>query len=142
MTFDELNNQKNELTRKITELRADMEKNINTYLVEHYIPLFDKYPDVYGITWSGYTPYFNDGDSCEYSSHHEEFSIILKNEDGDPDEDVSPWESSEGVTEEMDKEFHDHFPNLNDDDMLCFYGDHVQVTLTRDGVEVDHYEHD
>lgn len=140
MNFEELNSTKTELEEKVSALRADMKNKVGEYLVAHYKPLFDKYPNVYGISWTAYTPYFNDGSPCSFSSCHGDLSVISFI-DGEPDE-VDIYEHSKDITYEVGEEFSNHFPDISDDDMLSFFGDHVQVTLNRGGVEVDDYEHE
>lgn len=40
---------------------------------------FEKYPKIEGIMWTQYTPYFNDGDSCEFSVHDPSFVFSKEN---------------------------------------------------------------
>jgi hypothetical protein len=37
---------------------------------------FARHPGVHGIRWTQYTPYFNDGDACEFSAHDPDLEII------------------------------------------------------------------
>lgn len=40
---------------------------------------FEKYPTIEGITWTQYTPYFNDGDECTFSVHDPNFVFSKEN---------------------------------------------------------------
>lgn len=40
--------------------------------------LFEDHPDLVSFSWTQYTPHFNDGDPCTFSSHHDCFSMIMK----------------------------------------------------------------
>jgi len=91
--FDELNAQI-EAARK--EMQAKSEG-----LIEAVVKQFlDKCPEVTGIHWTQYTPYFNDGDTCEFSVH--EFCFhILADEDDEID---SYYDSTKVYTQEhLDK---------------------------------------
>ena len=46
--------------------------------------LFDKYSGLTSFGWLGYTPYFNDGDVCEFSVHCDlDYSMYINGESGD-----------------------------------------------------------
>ena len=49
---------------KRKELTAQLKKDFPALLA----PLFEKYPGVKNVRWTQYTPYFADGDPCEFSS--------------------------------------------------------------------------
>ena len=133
-----------EIVKRIQELREQVSTEGEKLLREHFSVVFDKYPQVIGLTWVGYTPFWNDGEQCQYSSCHE-YSDIVFMVDG---KELSWNESSEedcktaGVTEKIQEEFQKHFPDLDDDDMLAIFGDHAKITLYRDRVEVEEYEHE
>lgn len=38
-------------------------------------PLLSKFNKVDAISWTQYTPYFNDGDTCEFSAHVDNLSV-------------------------------------------------------------------
>ena len=87
------------------------------------------------MTWAQYTPYFNDGDPCTFSSDHRYAGIF-----GSRDVlDGSYYE--EGDIE--DAALPQAFKDIPDDIMSACFGDHVQVIVSRDGkIEVKEYEHD
>jgi hypothetical protein len=112
--------------------------------------IFDRNPELKVIKWVQYTPYFNDGDTCEFTVH----DIVAANY-----EEVDAWGEWEGE----DDQPHDftlftgyrsrRLPDLIDlesfmessigYDVLQFaFGDHVQVTVTVNGVTVDDYDHE
>lgn len=66
---DKLNKMKREMVEPFTELLVKLIKE----------ELFDKY-QVEKVFWVQYTPYFNDGDSCEFSVR-EKACIIIGDED-------------------------------------------------------------
>lgn len=119
---------------------------------------FKLVPTIKRVTWEQYTPYFNDGDSCEFSMNEPTFANFISNDDYDEDEDeeidetglweFSSWELREydkyGLTEEQKKlvEYVIEIIENNEDFFYDMYGDHQQVTVTENGIESDYYEHD
>lgn len=108
-------------------------------------------PGVDSIRWRQYTPYFNDGEPCEFSVHDVQVKLV----DGDPEggdyEDgyEDSWTLSyraerEGVTlptglEDALKKWQSaHFESVARKN----FGDHAIVTATRGGFSVEFYDHD
>lgn len=83
----------NELTAKIDELRAQARVAADHILKEGTKSYFEKYGDIVEqIFWQQYTPWFNDGDTCEFSVH--EPQIVLRADDSeDKYEEGSPFYS-------------------------------------------------
>ena len=68
---------------KRKELTAQLKKDFPALLA----PLFEKYPGVKNVRWTQYTPYFNDGDPCEFSTNAGYAELNYDgNEDDDDDE--------------------------------------------------------
>ena len=72
----------NEILEKIRkEIKAFEEKKKN--LVEELrkefpkllLPLLEKSQHIETISWTQYTPYFNDGDTCEFSAHVDDLEV-------------------------------------------------------------------
>lgn len=86
--------------------------------------IFDATPVYDRITWSQYTPYFNDGDVCEFRVHG-----VYGQRRGEPT----------GVGDYLDAPFFTAYPAL----FLDAFGDHVQVTVDRNlEVTKDRCDHD
>jgi hypothetical protein len=66
--FDELKTIKAEYDRKLQQEGEAAVKDA-------FKDLFDKYPEIRSVTWTQYTPYFNDGDTCTFSVH--DFDVSL-----------------------------------------------------------------
>ena len=109
--------------------------------------LFDEYQWVESIGWTQYTPYFNDGDECIFSVYTEEDNIKVNG--------LSQWDmynyeedfKEKNITVEMVDEVAVKASNilsiLEDEDMKYMFGDHVEVSISRDGtVTTEHYDHD
>ncbi|QGH76425.1 hypothetical protein SEA_DAUBENSKI_129 [Streptomyces phage Daubenski] len=149
---------------------------------EKFIEALDKlldHPMVSKVRWTQYTPYFNDGEACEFSSHGAEVSLVgLEAGEEGLETDEGKWydEGDEVFLGEYDMytykygddgridydagrqyvvggvdttdvatalaEFEGalnahHYVWLNET-----FGDPAEVTATKDGFEVEHYEHD
>lgn len=128
--------------------------------------LFEEFPNLVSFGWTQYTPYFNDGDTCEFGSHHDSPFIRFttsENEGRDPDDldyddefstyvyydgygknrklraNLSEDQLEELKTGEAVIEF---LKNFDDDDMLHMFGDHQKVVVTKYKVVSDEYSHD
>ena len=125
--------------------------------------VFEKYSKIESFGWNQYTPYFNDGDTCTFSANTDYLSV-----NGEYVDD-SEWMGATKVTnwgtynrdtkvydgrvevpnEKYDKELEDatdeirNFLQMFDDDFyIRKFGDHSEITVTKEGVEVDDYDHD
>ena len=127
--------------------------------IEGFAPFFAANPDVEGVLWEQYTPYFNDGDTCEFGVRE---PIVILNEatarsirpDGEWDEDneyfamehprcFEEYDLCETPYDFKNTGFHDLWQKIPEEIFKSVFGDHVQVRIMRDGtVEVEEYEHD
>jgi hypothetical protein len=216
MDFKALEENFKQLNAQMEAARKEMQEKSTGFVELACKQFFDACPEVEAVTWTQYTPYFNDGETCEFSVHEKYFILVG---DKDPDDyegsviynekdlakaekdlaeavaytnDPIAWaekykrefrarygrEYSSGyyssqpkpypsdpaeAQERIDeiKEFLAKHPdgtmerietafktlsralNLIDEDIMqAIYGDHVRVTITRAGTEIDEYNHD
>lgn len=134
------------------KMKADGEQLVGAYIKE----LMAEHPKIAAVKWTQYTPYFNDGDPCVFGVNEADFRFVgaepkdgEDNDSSEEDDDEAGWFSSwsppygfKGTAEAFQKAI----GKVPDEMMLAAFGDHVRVTVTRDGdgvsVEVDEYEHD
>lgn len=163
----------NQLIEEQEALRKKFQATAQELFKETTKEFFLTNPGVKCIVWTQYTPYFNDGDTCEFSVHSPTFS----NAEGDDVYDVNGWGEYDGETEGVwaadnisyvlssDREYladtkqmilsgdtvdADSCSSFSDmiqssameDVMRAMFDDHVQVYATRDGFDVQDYEHD
>ena len=119
-------------------------------------------PGVLSVMWRQYTPYFNDGDVCEFSAYGFAVEITdppaghepdYERYDNDSDTDhpyfdtYTFYDYVDGVRTPNHPVFEplsalgdasDHFLTV----LYDHFGDHAIVTATRDGFTVETYEHD
>jgi len=165
LEFDKLLSDQAELRKQFQERAQALFKNITK-------EFFEKNPGITGVVWTQYTPYFNDGDTCEFSVN----DCTFTNAPVDELEDVR-WGEYDGETEgvwatenvphvlESDSKYYTEMRKLiiasggvdaqscklfssaicsseMEDVMLAMFGDHSKVIATRSGFSVDEYDHD
>lgn len=165
---------------KVKELRKVMQDQGKEAVKDAFAEFFQNHPEAKAIVWVQYTPYFNDGDACEFSVRElelkantellsEDVSKFIENH-GDSyshgDDcliqalqmvsEESVWKNERraelGVTRRdltvAEQSLVDDFDslqeaaNLMDEVFELVFGDHVEVTATRDGFDVVEYDHD
>lgn len=115
-------------------------------------------PSVASIRWAQYTPYFNDGDPCEFGVREMQLRFDgIKVDDTDYGDDyLTAWEFTDwktdktidvpGLTEAQVLEIKEALSSFStsafETVMRDNFGDHAEVTATKDGFSVDEYEHD
>lgn len=61
---------------------AELRKDFPTMFTE----LFAQAPKLKSVSWTQYTPYFNDGDTCEFSAHTDDLYVNGSNSNYDDDD--------------------------------------------------------
>lgn len=161
--FDQLIAEQEELRRKFQATAQELFKETTK-------EFFEGNPSITAVVWTQYTPYFNDGDTCEFSVHEPTFTNA-------PDPENVRWGEYEGDEEnvfavespryvmESDRDYYadtreavlkaggidvdscEAFSRMiqssaMEDVMMAMFGDHVKVVATREGFDVDEYDHD
>lgn len=62
-----MTNSYTEKMREIKEQKHKLESLLKDNLLNMYKCVFDEHPEIFSFAFTGYTPYFNDGDPCYYS---------------------------------------------------------------------------
>ena len=131
------------------------EEEFEALIDEH----FAKYPTVQKFGIVAYTPHFNDGEPCVYSaSFDDDFGYRVDQEDEDDDGFEGPkpktlpleaksWELPRDEVYDFSKAKWSFGPELPvgtgiEDVCVANFGDHVYVLVTRDGYELESYDHD
>lgn len=122
------------------ELKEFEKKNpdihIAYFMREAKEQLFDKYEELTNFKWCQYTPYFNDGDTCRFSANTEYVKINGWSSWDDNDDNVKE------PTKELRKSVIAFLRKFDDTQLEHWFGDHVEITVSQDGISVDDYEHD
>ena len=124
----------NSIREKIRTLRETATIAAKVVISSELETIFEEYPQLDTISWTQYTPYFNDGDVCEFGCGA-----------GEPDingEDY--WYLERGSTlKEAAKKAGAILGSIENEDYLALFGDHAEVIVYRDGrIEVQSYSHE
>jgi hypothetical protein len=136
------------IKENINKLREEAKKKVESIFKTAALELFVEHPVLKSISWSQYTPYFNDGDICYFSSHHDYATIKFvasdESEDEDDGYDEEGFDESSATPEQLKagNAAETFLGNFDDDDMENLFGDHVKVIITKDGIEVEDYDHE
>lgn len=145
---------------KIREERETLSQKIRAMAGEVFAEeaksLFEAQPKLQSFSWTQYTPYFNDGSTCEFSVNAD--YIAVTDIDGNEIHDVSSWSIKHYMEKGTDWNGNPYTPTelefagvaaieflceFQEEDFLMMFGDHTRITVFRDGrVETDEYEHD
>ena len=157
MTHNELN----EMRIKMQQMKKEYEEVIQKFGKEMFNSatkeLFENNPKLNSFTWNQYTPYFNDGDTCEFGVNRDYFTInrtgkslecwgmdrwkdpVYKYTPDPKDYDCDSVDELISIVKGISKVL-DLF---EDDDLLMMFGDHAEITVFRDGdIDIDSYDHD
>ena len=148
------------------ELQAKFQTTAQALFKETTKKFFEGNPGVTAVIWTQYTPYFNDGDTCEFSVNDPNFTNANEEQLGEftrwgeyEGEDESVWSESswgfeyakknnpnasfEGVDMKSIEKFSKMIQSTEMEDVMkAMFGDHVKVTATREGFNVDDCDHD
>lgn len=115
------------------------------------------HPLVKALKWSQYTPYFNDGEACEFGVHREPaVSIEGGSDEGGDYEDgfYASWDLDRDYYPELEaldlgdlqirlRKAEDEIGSGRHYDILSEkFGDPAEVTATKEGFAVEYYDHD
>jgi len=176
--IDELKTKISEANERINELKKQVQKELQAEFNGALAELFDAYPFVKSVSFTAYTPYFNDGDTCEYSVNHDYCNFNGYDEDRDVEgegvdvlkfaretiyvEESNPdytpsgskWGNSKTkwvkkpnpdfnpLYKEAVDAFREALAVVDEDNWEEMVDDHVKVTITREGITTDEYDHD
>lgn len=121
-------------------------------------------PTIVEFGWTQYTPYFNDGDVCEFGVNTPWYRTVEDSDDHDEYELELPYHPTIGTRrwnrqkmtyesvrlsperletakrcEALDKALRG---GEFDDVLLNSFGDHAEVIVRKDGIQVNHYSHE
>lgn len=162
--LDKFNAVLDEFNQKQEQLKCMFEDTLKEVVKE----FLHKYANVLAIKWTGYIPYFNDGDPCEFGISsfrlisnevvtEEEFDYYYDleingiNYKGYEDTDLKEWDDVTRTylplagreTELEDLVKLERFIYTNENLVRYLFGDHHQVIITREAITIEEYtDHD
>jgi hypothetical protein len=138
-----------DLKKIIEEAQKTVHAKGEDALKKAFAELFDTYPEIKAIRWDQYTPYFNDGDSCEFGVHS--FDACFEDtveEDAEREVNGMTFEylgygfKERGRHPKASEAIKDLERAIPEDVMLAVFGDHAEIVATREGFDVLEYSHD
>lgn len=113
---------------QIESVKGQMSEIGEKFFSKKFNEIFLKYPNLEEVSWNAYTPYFNDGEPCVFSSNHNyaEFSFHEDKEEN----------------EEVESEVESFLSKFDDELLRNLFGDHVEIIVTKEGISVEEYEHE
>lgn len=149
------------MREELNEMQEQYKTAMRTYGKEIFNEtckdLFEKNPKLMSFGWHQYTPYFNDGDACEFRVNRDCFYVNGSDEYLDSwsfeswlEEDYkwkpNPEEFGFDTVQEMYnviKDLNEVLGNFEDNDLLNLFDDHSRIVVNRDGtIDIEDYEHD
>lgn len=152
-----------QIQAKMAAMREELKSLGERLFREGAQDIFDAYPNLVSFSWTQYTPYFNDGDECVFSVHAE-YGTTLKfegeSDDEDEEDDGETFSSYNAKYADPSVELPSYYADVprwkfnvggdvasliggvDDDTMKALFGDHVRVTVTREGIDTEYHEHD
>lgn len=137
------------LRLQVEETRAQVKAKARDAIASLFKAFFAQYPTVTAIGWTQYTPYFNDGEPCEFSKH--EFGVSTRSDvdwenAGQYDDNDEPYIRDEyelQSEEEHLKRALRRLERASEEDLFeAAFGDHVRVVATPAGFHVFEHSHD
>lgn len=132
MLIDKIKSLGEELQAK----RAAMIKEAKETLEPAFKEVLEQNPEVLAIGWHQYTPYFNDGDTCEFNVH----DLHYCTESGSLEDSLYEWPYASDGPDAVKALV--SVVNGNEEIMQAVFGDHAEIRITRDGISVDEYDHE
>lgn len=117
---------------KVEQFRLAMREQMKAAFSDACKTLFEKHTKLESFGWCQYTPYFNDGDACEFGAHTDEPDV-----NGE-----SYYRVEDEALVAAAEEIRAMLCEFNDEDLQEMFGDHAKITVTREGTEVTEYNHD
>jgi len=141
------------IKQEMKRLRDEARSKVKNFFIKGMNKVFEMYPEVKSVSWTQYTPYFNDGDECTFRAHTDYFGVNGFDECNDEGEEgainVIDYDYSNGGRQykyHKGKEIHEairsFLKQLDSDDYKTMFGDHALVVVRKDEVTIEEYDHD
>lgn len=127
------------LEAQIADLQANLRSEKTRFLSEQAKALFNQYQNVKTVSFTAYTPYWNDGEECVYSANTDREYLTMDIDGGEMD--------YYGASMEWDRkifqEFSDFLGAFGDDFWKETFGDHKRIEINSNGeISSFEYNHD
>jgi hypothetical protein len=145
-----------EMKKQIADAKKAIKDQAKDLFKELTADLFSGNPSLVNFSWSQYTPYWCDGDVCEFGANTDSPTVrvkfdgqIVRYSDYETvivDEDDVEFEVEAGKYEKecerICKAVSKILGQFDDEDFEMMFGDHVEVTVSPKKVTTDSYDHE
>ena len=162
--FNSLTSDINEFESQLSVLQKKYQAIIKDKLQDILKSFFDIDPECKAIVWTQYTPYFNDGEECIFGINEPNFYSFNYSQDEDDEDDYGAYDGDLLAAMRSDGDIYDYSirnrrpatpveitrGKLSSiiqaggvrDILKLTFGDHAKITVTRDGITCEEYDHD
>jgi len=154
------------IKEEMKRLRDEARSKVKNFFIKGMDVIFDTYSEVKSVSWTQYTPYFNDGEPCEFWCNSDDFGINGYSDYDDGEEGlVNIWEDGEISNYEWNRDENNRITTkryknpgarsvkiyeaiggflaqLDKDDFKTMFGDHATVIVRKGEITVEEYDHD
>jgi hypothetical protein len=130
--FRLLNNQHG-IKKTLTIIKEDMASLAKEVFSASFKGIFENHPKLKMVSWTAYTPSWNDGEPCEFGSNHSYPEI--NNEEETEYEDMTKAEENDAR-----KAVSTFLASFDDNDMKVMFGEDIMVIVRPSGVVVEEYD--
>lgn len=151
-----------EMNTELKKLRNEIHQRSTDLLKKAFAQFFKDNPNVYAFGWKQYTPYFNDGEPCVFQSSADYgwatncsdlSNIDLHGEWTGDDDTTEFWvdnpdygdfngDSIPSATSQALNKFRRLLSKVDEGVLLDLFGDHVSVVATKNGFDIEEFDHD
>lgn len=141
MNFSQLTETVDEKLEEIRLIREGLVIALRDNIGRAFKGYFDANPDEVAVAWHQYTPYFNDGDPCEFTIGDVGFFDVHYVKETGVDVESEEVDTYEGRWNgEEDEQAISRFIEGLDDLAEALWGNNVKVVVTRRGIKVYDYD--
>ncbi len=94
-----------EIKLNINKLKKEAKQTATKFFSEETKRLFKQFPILVNFSWNQYTPYFNDGDACTFSSNHRYFNMVVTKPVVDTDSKEVKIAQARKTLDEIDEDY-------------------------------------
>ena len=117
--------------------KQELVRELRKEFPQLFLEQFQKSKCIESVSWTQYTPYFNDGEECVFSAHTNWLDV--NGEDYYNQDEIEGWNEGE---EAIINEIKTVLGNIPEDFLKELFGDHTKVTINKDGtINVEEYDH-
>jgi hypothetical protein len=126
-----------EMEAEFTALKKEMQTKGEKALKASLSAIFDEFPELTAVSWTQYTPSFNDGDACVFGVGEVEFRTA--------DMDDDDWDCTYGLKNQPMREALDALNGAIQSEAMeivlqSVFGDGVRVIATKKKIDVEEYD--